>query len=119
VLPFLKEEEAAKAKAALEGVTEQTRKNIVNALCAASVSEKRLRSIKAYIEMCPPKAATPDASKEPALTDTTAQAVAGASAEQIRMAATNPQVIAFAKQYGFTPERAAELMNVSSVDQLK
>lgn len=108
ILPMLKDEEASKAETALAAITEQKRSTVLDALCTAQVSEKRLKSIKAYIEKCSPNAALPAPKGEPPLTQENGKQVAMHSDAQLKE---------FGSKYGLS-ESAVKMARYDSVDQI-
>lgn len=109
ILPFMKDEEAAKAKAALDGLKEQSRKEVLSAICQGRVSPGRLKNIKAYLDLCKPNAATPAAKTEPENTD-------GNRAQVSKV--TDEQIAQYARETGVSRERAAALLATIKSDSV-
>lgn len=120
---FFKDEEQAKITAALATVKEQSRKEVLDALCAGDISPKRLSSVRAYLNAQSAQQ-VPEAHVEPEPPDQAARqqriaTVAGhqAALSELEAKAFGGQMQAPAK-LGVSAEAVEKYHNVHSVEQI-
>lgn len=123
VIPtFLKDESAKKANEAIAKLDAEPtadapadqrkgyRSQLLDAVCAGEISEKRLASVKAFLAVRQPMAIVPAAKQEPPLTTETSTKVKLVSDQQLGE---------FKSKYGFDRDAVAALADVTSVDQIE
>jgi len=107
VVPFLKEEEAAKATAAIAAVPEQTKKLVLDALCTAQASPKALKKLQAFLSKQTEQ--LPTGKDEPPPDDASRAQVLTLSSDQAKQ---------FGKDYGLKQETISKFLNVTSVEDI-
>lgn len=112
VIPtFMKDEERDKALAALKDVKSQDRKELLDAVCAGQIGDKRMSSVRAFLTARQSNAVVPAPARQPADNDENAQ-------QQVTQAipATEAQLKEFRAKYGMAPP-SADLVRAETVDE--